>query len=142
MCFRIAPFGPPRIRAVKKEQKLYLWDWSMVEGRGARFENLVASHLLKVCHFVEDREGYRMELRFLRDTDKREVDFVVLRDRKPLFAVEAKTGDRGVSPALRYFRQRTAIPRWYQVHQGTKDAIVDGVRILPFTRLCTELGIP
>ena len=33
-CFRISPYGAPRIRAVKKEQKLYLWDWSWTEGRG------------------------------------------------------------------------------------------------------------
>lgn len=48
--YRIAPFGAPKIRAVKKEQKLYLWDWSVIESPGARFENLVASHLLKYCH--------------------------------------------------------------------------------------------
>jgi len=83
-----------------------------------------------------------MELRFLRDTDAREVDFVVLRARTPLFAVEAKTGDRGVSPAVRYFKARTAIPDWYQVHLGTKDAVVDGVRVLPFARFCEELRIP
>jgi hypothetical protein len=29
-CFRIPPYGAPKIRAVKKEQKLYLWDWSLV----------------------------------------------------------------------------------------------------------------
>jgi len=142
VCFRIAPFGAPRIRAVKKQRKLYLWDWSTVEAPGPRFENLVASHLLKLCHFVEDTEGHRMELRFLRDTDAREVDFVVLRDRKPLFAVEAKTGDRGVSPAIRYFRERTTIPRWYQVHLGAKDVRVDGVRILPFASLCAEVEVP
>jgi len=142
VCFRIAPFGAPRIRAVKKERKLYLWDWSMVEEPGPRFENLVASHLLKLCHFVEDTEGYRMELRFLRDTDGREVDFVVLRDRKPLFAVEVKTGEREVSRAIRYFRARTTIPAWYQVHRGTKDALIDGVRVLPFVRFCKEVAIP
>src|SRR5439155_8908666 len=43
-CFRIPPFGGHRIRAVKKEQKLYLWDWSQVREPGPRFENLVASH--------------------------------------------------------------------------------------------------
>ena len=31
VCFRIAPFGSSKIRAVKKEQKLYLWDWSTIE---------------------------------------------------------------------------------------------------------------
>jgi len=142
VCFRIAPFGPPRIRAVKKERKLYLWDWSMVNEPGPRFENLVASHLLKLCHFIEDTEGYRMELRFLRDTDRREVDFVVIRDRKPVFAVEVKTGEREVSRAVRYFKERSAVPSWYQVHLGTRDAVVDGVRVLPFARLCDELDIP
>jgi hypothetical protein len=142
VCFRIAPFGAPRIRAVKKERKLYLWDWSAVPEPGARFENLVASHLLKLCHFREDTEGHRMELRFLRDTDAREVEFVVLENRKPLFAVEVKTGERAVGPAVRYFKQRTGIPRWYQVHLGAKDASVDGVRILPFATLCREIGIP
>jgi predicted AAA+ superfamily ATPase len=142
VCFRIAPYGAPRIRAVKKERKLYLWDWSAVPEPGARLENLVASHLLKLCHFREDTDGHRMELRFLRDTDAREVDFVVLENRKPLFAVEVKTGERAISPAIRYFKQRTGIRRWYQVHLGVKDAVVDGVRILPLATLCREIGIP
>jgi len=142
VCFRIAPYGAPRIRAVKKERKLYLWDWSMVDNPGTRFENLVASHLLKLCHYLEDTEGYRMELRFLRDTDGREVDFVVLRDRKPQFAVEVKTGEREVSRAVRYFKERLRVPVWYQVHLGSTDVVVDGVRRLPFDRLCEELRIP
>lgn len=142
VCFRIAPFGAPRIRAVKKERKLYLWDWSMVEDDGARFENLVASHLLKLCHFLEDTEGLRLELRFLRDTDGREVDFVVMRERRPWFAVECKSGERAVSTAVRYFKQRTAIPRWYQVHLGSKDVTVDGVRVLPFAKFCAEVSVP
>jgi predicted AAA+ superfamily ATPase len=74
VCFRIAPFGAPKIRAVKKGRKLYLWDWSSVEEPGPRFENLVASQLLKYCHFVEDTEGWPMELRYRRDSDRREVD--------------------------------------------------------------------
>lgn len=142
VCFRILPFGAPKIRAVKKERKLYLWDWSAVTEPGARFENLVASHLLKLCNFREDTEGARMELRFLRDTDGREVDFVVLEDRKPIFAVEAKLGERAVNPAIRYFRERTGIARWYQVHLGSHDAMVDGVRVLPLGKLCRELEIP
>ena len=86
---------------MKKERKLYLWDWADVEDQGPRFENMVASHLLKYCHWIEDTDGRRMELRYLRDTDRREVDFVVIRDRKPLFAVECKSGERAVAPAIR-----------------------------------------
>jgi predicted AAA+ superfamily ATPase len=142
MCFRIAPFGAPRVRAVKKEQKLYLWDWSMIPDAGPRFENLVACQLLKYCHLLEDTQGYRMELRFLRDTDKREVDFVVLKDGSPAFAVECKTGERSINPALHYFRERTKIDRLYQVHAGTRDYEKAGVRVLPFSALCREEALP
>lgn len=141
-CYRIPPFGAPKIRAVKKEKKLYLWDWSEVTNDGARFENFVASHLLKYCHFLEDTEGERMELRFLRDNDKREIDFVVLQGKKPLFAVECKTGEKAVSPHIRYFKQRTSIPVFYQVHLGTKDYEPEsGVRVLPFLSFCRERGL-
>lgn len=57
-----------------------------------------------------------MELRFLRDTDKREIDFVVLQDSVPLLAVECKTGERSVNPAMYYYKERTEIPEWYQVY--------------------------
>ncbi len=140
--FRISPYGSPKIRAVKKEQKLYLWDWSLIEEQGYRFENLVACQLLKYCHFIEDTEGYKMELRFIRDTDRREVDFVVLKDKMPLFAVECKTGERNLSHAIPYFSNRTNIPKFYQVHMGTKDVVKNSFRILPFTTFCKEMGMP
>ena len=142
VCFRIPPYGAPRVRAVKKEQKLYLWDWSASPEGGPRFENLVACQLLKYCHLLEDTEGYRMELRFLRDTDKREIDFLVLKEGRPLFAVECKTGEKAVNPALFYFRERIDIPRLYQVHTGTKDYEKAGVRVLPFRTFCTEEAMP
>lgn len=142
VCFRILPYGSPRIRAVKKERKLYLWDWSMVPEPGPRFENLVASQLLKYCHFVEDAEGYAMELRYLRDTDKREVDFVVLRDGKPLFAVECKSGEKAIGPNLHYFAERTPIPRLYQTHMGERSFEKGNITVLPFEELCAHLSLP
>ena len=142
VCFRVSPYGPPRVRAVKKERKLYLWDWSAVAERGPRFENLVASHLLKYCHWQEDTLGHVMDLRFLRDTDKREIDFVVLRNRKPIFAVECKTGERAVSQAIRYFAERTPIPCFYQVHLGDRHFATGNVTVLPFHRFCEDLGLP
>jgi len=141
-CFRIPPYGPPKVRAVKKEQKLYLWDWSIVPEPGPRFENFIASHLLKYCHFREDTEGYRMDFRFLRDTDKREVDFVVLENGKPLFAVECKAGEKNVNPSLYYFMERTKIPKFYQLHEGNRDFEKNGVRVLPAQTFCKELQLP
>ncbi len=102
----------------------------------------MASQLLKYCHFTEDTEGHAMELRFLRDTDKREVDFVVLQNRKPLFAVECRSGDRAVSPALRYFAERTAIPRFFQVHLGDRHFETGPATVLPFPTFCRELSLP
>ena len=144
VCYRLAPFGGKEIRAVRKEKKLYFWDWSRVDTGGARFENMVAGHLLKYCHLIEDTEGYAMDLRFLRDTDGREIDFVVLRDGRPELAVECKSGERRASPACRYFRERTGIPRFYQVHLDTGDfgdAAAD-TRVLPFGAFCAELALP
>lgn len=141
-CFRILPFGSPRIKAVKKEQKLYLWDWSEHEDIGKRWENFVASHLLKYCHFIQDTEGDRMELRFLRDVTGREIDFVVIRNKKPIFAVECKAGEKSVSKNINYFLERTNIPHFFQVHLGTRDiAITDSVRLLPFQTFAKIVGL-
>ncbi|MBI2603341.1 MAG: ATP-binding protein [Deltaproteobacteria bacterium] len=104
--FRVYPFGGPRIRAVKKEAKHYHFDWNLVSDPGARLENLVACHLLKWCHFIQDSEGWDMELRYFRDTDKREVDFVVLRDGNPEMFVEVKMGEKKPSSHLKYLFQR------------------------------------
>jgi len=136
-CYRISPYGAPKIKAVKKEQKLYLWDWSELTDPGARWENFVAGQLLKYCHYHEDLYGDKMELRFLRDITGREVDFVVIRDKKPLFAVECKTGEKKASPNLKYFADRTTIPKFYQVHLGQADRqIEEKIRILPFSKFC------
>jgi uncharacterized protein len=130
------------VRAVKKPQKLYRWDWSMIPEAGVRFEDLVASQLLKYCHFVEDTEGHAMELRFLRDTDKREIDLVVMKGRRPQFAVECKSGARSVSPAIHYCTERTSIPRFYQAHLGDRHYETGDATVLPFRTFCRELGLP
>jgi predicted AAA+ superfamily ATPase len=141
LTYRISPFGAERIKAVKKEQKLYFWDWSTVQESGARFENFMASQLLKYCHFLQDTEGYKMELRYLRDREKREVDFVVVKNKKPLFAVEAKLGEDSLLKQVAYFAERTDIPVFYQVHMGTKDyELLKGrIRVIPANIFCKEV---
>ena len=141
-CYLIPPFGSNKIKATKKAKKLYLWDWSQIEEPSTRFENMVASHLLKLCDYWQDVLGYRSELRYIRDEKGREVDFVILRDRKPLFAVECKLTDTDVSPSLLEFKAKLNIPKWYQVHMGDKSRIISpNFSILPFERLCEELNL-
>lgn len=114
--FRLPPFGPPRIKSVKKEQKLYFWDPGRAESEGARFENLVALHLLRFVHWARDVEGERLDLRYFRTRMGHEVDFVVLRNRKPWMAVEVKLSEEPLAPGLRYLLERVAVPHAFQVH--------------------------
>lgn len=130
--YRLRPYASTRVRALSKLPKAYLWDWSMVPGEAGRFENLVAGHLLKLCHLLEDRDGWRVELHYLRDRQGHEVDFLVTFDRRPWFAVEAKLAATKIDPSLRYFRDRLAIPFAYQVvRDGSRDFVEKGIRCLP-----------
>jgi len=140
-CFRIRPFAAKKIKALRKDRKIYLWDWSLCPDSGARFENLVASNMLKYCHFCEDTLGDEMELCFLRDNHKREVDFIVLRDGQPVLGVECKSGAKNVSKQLVYFSKRTDIPCFYQVHMGTEDYEIAElrIRVIPFTTFAREV---
>lgn len=142
-CFRISPYGFSTLRTAQKEKKLYLWDWSLVEQPSARFENLVASHLLKYCHWKEDHDGQRLTLRFFRDSTGREIDFIVCKGQKPLFAVECKTGETGLSKTIEYASVRLPVPRFYQVHLGKKHAHFPAHRaeILPFRAFAKEIGV-
>lgn len=138
--FRVYPYVGKAIRSIKKEPKLFLWDWSEIDNESARFENLVASHLLKLVHFLYDYEGWRAGLYFLRNVDKKEVDFLVTVDEKPWFAVEVKRSERTISPHLYYFKERLRIPYAYQVVAipGT-DTLKNGVRLVSAGRFLAGL---
>jgi predicted AAA+ superfamily ATPase len=139
--FRLAPFGAPRLRAVKKERKHYHYDWSVVPEAGARFENLVASHLLKWVEYQVDTQGRVLELRYFRDIDRREVDFVVVEGGQPIAFVECKLSDEPVTPGLRYLVQRfPGVAAWQIALRGQRDYLSrEGVRVAPAWRLLAEL---
>jgi predicted AAA+ superfamily ATPase len=139
--FRLAPFGAPRIRAVKKEQKHYHWDWSLVPGDPARFENLVGSHLLKWVHYQQDVEGRDLDLRYFRDTDGREVDFVVVERRTPRLFVECKWSDTDVDRSLRYLKARfPGCSSWQISAAGARDYITaEGIRVAPAPAFLSSL---
>ena len=139
--FRILPFGAPKLRAVRKERKHYHYDWSVVPVPGARFENLVASHLLKWVEFQVDTEGRPLELRYFRDTDGREVDFVVTERSNVIALIECKLGDDAVSGGLRYMKARFPQAQAWQVSAtGSRDFVsTDGIRVAPAVSLLRQL---
>lgn len=139
--YRLSPFGAPRIRAVKKEQKHYHWDWSVVREPSLRFENLVGGHLLKWVHHKQDAKGRDAELRYFRDTDRREVDFVVVEGRTPQLMVECKWTDAKVDRSLEYPKARfPKCDAWQISAIGTKDYVTpDGIRVAPAVQLLRTL---
>jgi predicted AAA+ superfamily ATPase len=131
--FRIPPFGAPAIRAVKKEQKHYHYDWSQVPELPQRFENMVAVHLLKWVHYEQDAKARDLELRYFRDVDGREVDFVVCEAGNPIRLIEAKWGDAEIVRGLRYFKTRFPEADAIQISAtGKKDFLTpEGIRVRP-----------
>jgi uncharacterized protein len=82
---------------------------------GCRAETLAACHLLKAVDLWTDLGFGSFELRYLRDKQKREVDFLVVRDRKPWFLVEVKVADQALSPALAHFQRQIKAPHAFQM---------------------------
>ncbi|MDY0001666.1 MAG: ATP-binding protein [Polyangia bacterium] len=146
LAFRIQPHHRSLPRALKKQPKLYLWDWSEVPDEGARFENIVAGHLLKAVQAWTDGGLGTFELRYLRDKEQREVDFLILRDRRPWMLVEAKLKDQRPSSHLRYFAgalrpaivvqlvSEGGVQEWFDVPGKTRGQLVSAdafLRLLP-----------
>ena len=140
--FRVPPYHRRLQRALKKEAKYYLWDWSEVPDGGGRFENLVASHLLKYCHYCQDVFGLDVDLHYLRDLEKREVDFMVTWAKSPWLIIECKLKAGGSLTALNYFADRLEVPGRYLVVAETgvdhRDRAT-GIRTMSAGRFLTAL---
>lgn len=115
-CFAVRPWHKNVARALRKEPKYYLWDWSQLDDPGARAENWVACALLKAVHWWTETGQGDFALHFIRDKQKREVDFLVSRDRQPWLLVEVKSNEnKGLSDSLIYFQHQTGAPHAFQV---------------------------
>ena len=121
LVFSVRPYTKSLPRAVLKPPKVYFFDNGDVLGdEGARFENLVATSLLKRLHFLEDRDGYRYELRYIRDKEGREVDFVIVKEGELEELIEAKFSDDNISKSLLYYAKRLNPKRATQIVATTK----------------------
>ncbi len=112
--FLVRPWFTNVRKALRKEPKWYLRDWSGIGDSGARAETLIACHLLKAVEGWTDLGLGHFELRYLRDKQQREVDFIVIRDRKPWFLVEARHGDTRLSETLDYFQRESKAVHAFQ----------------------------
>jgi len=112
--FLVRPWFRSVSRSLRKEPKWFLRDWSSIENAGDKAETFVACHLLKAVDGWNDMGLGKFELGYLRDKEKREVDFLVVRDDKPWFLVEVKYKDVLMSPTLKYFQNQLSVPFAFQ----------------------------
>lgn len=104
--FEIRPFAGTLAGALRREAKVYLFDFTVIENAGARFENLVALHLKKLTDAWNDWGFGDFDMHYVRNKQKKEVDFLLTDRKKPYALVEAKLSDREADPSLRYFEER------------------------------------
>jgi predicted AAA+ superfamily ATPase len=131
--FPVRPYHKNIARSLLKEAKYYLYDTGSVEGDlGAKLENTVACALLRDLHYIEDTTGSKVDLHFLRDKEKREVDFLPVIDGIPVCMIEVKVSDNNFSSSLLHFHSKLNKARAYQIayeleHKKTKNE----ARMLP-----------
>lgn len=134
-CFRIRPYTNKLSRSLKSEPKLYLFDPLQVENPSARLENIMALHLLKACHFWTDSAQGFFELHFVATKEKKEVDFLITRDKKPWMLVECKSNNKSPCPNLIYFKDRLKTSFNFQIVTGPecdKEYKTQNVRVMNY----------
>jgi uncharacterized protein len=131
-CYRISPFAGKLARSLRRDPKLYLYDWSEIPEEGRRFENLMASALLRWRDFAEDYGQEKLGLHFIRDKEKREVAFLLTLDGKPQPLLEAKLSAIEPCAALHYFAGKLGgIPKLLVVANARQQGSAVGVRAVP-----------
>ncbi|MBP7585844.1 MAG: DUF4143 domain-containing protein [Spirochaetes bacterium] len=115
-CFRIKPWHKNVPKTLLKQPKIYLRDWSIISDRGSKAENFTACQLLKAVEFWTDAGFGAYDLYFLRDKNKREVDFLITENSRPWFRVEVKaSSSKEISSSLKYFSGLLGVNLAFQV---------------------------
>jgi len=138
--FIVPPYNKSFARSIRKEFKIYFYDCAAPYEAPQKLENVVASTLLKFIHFTMDTTGKKTELFFFRDREKREVDFVLVKNRKVQTALEIKTSEDELSSSLNYFKERVGDIQAMQLVMNlnrTKD--IKGIQIVELSKGLTNL---
>jgi len=141
--FPVRTFHKNIARSILKETKYYFYDTGAVDGdEGARFENAVACCLLAELHYHEDTTGSKVALHYLRDKEKREIDFLTVVDKKPLHLIEAKFADETFAKNLFHFKRFFHKVECVQlVANLSRKKSKDGVKLLSAHEFLKTIGI-
>ncbi|MBS0185967.1 MAG: ATP-binding protein [Proteobacteria bacterium] len=114
-CFRVYPWSTNVARSLIKEPKIFLYDWSTLDDTGKKCENFIACHLLKAVSYWNDTGLGKYELRYIRDKEKREVDFLIVKNGQPWTLVEVKHSEKFLSKNLEKFQKMLGAHHAFQV---------------------------
>ena len=120
LIFTLSPWYRRISRAIKKEKKLYFFDWSLLSDPGKRFENMIAVALLRMSARLTETGLGNYEVRYVRDREKREVDFVIVKDNEPVALFEAKKSESVISKQERFYSEKLNIPLFRIVQEAEK----------------------
>ncbi|MBM3710126.1 MAG: ATP-binding protein [Actinobacteria bacterium] len=109
LTFRISPWTEKISRSILKEKKIYLFNYPAIENEASRFENLIALELLRATEIWNDYGWGRFALHYVRNKDKQEVDFLIVRNNKALLLIETKLSEDTPSAALINFQDNLNI---------------------------------
>ncbi|MFC2171544.1 ATP-binding protein [Acidobacteriota bacterium] len=118
LVFSISPWSIKISRAIRKERKVYLWDIPRITDPASRFENMIASELWRAVTGWNHMGFGSFTLHFIRDKEKREVDFLIADRNEPLLLIEAKQSEIRPSSELRRFQSVLGIPAVQLTNEG------------------------
>ena len=121
LAFKIRPYSKNIKRALLKAPKCYLYDWTRIHDAGKKFENYVAVELAAQTSLWKEIAGEQYALFYVRNKDKQETDFLILKEKKPWLLIETKLSDERI-----------------ENHHYQIQAQLGGI---PFVQLCREEGV-
>jgi predicted AAA+ superfamily ATPase len=128
--FRVTPYHKNIARSLLKEPKVYFYDATMASDPNAHLENLVAVSLLKHLYYLEDNEGIRPQLHYLRTKDRLELDFLTVEDGIPTSIIEVKTSDSVPAKAFYYFNKfLSQVPKFQIVKNIRQPKTVNKIQV-------------
>lgn len=138
--FRVTPHSKNIARSILKEPKIYFFDTGLVQGDdGAKFENFMATCLIKHVYMKRDYEAKNYHLNYLRTKDKQEVDFALTCDDKVEQVIEAKFADGDIGKSLLYFHDKYHLPSKQVVQELAREYQREDIEVIKAEHYLADL---
>lgn len=141
--FPVRTYHKNMARSILKDTKYYFYDTGAIANdKGARLENTVACALLAELHRIEDTTGKKTALHFLRNKEKREIDFLTIIEEKPTCLVEVKWSDDEISSHFAAFQKYLGnIPAYQVVHDLKRVKSTPSVQLVSAVDFLSEVNL-